>query len=168
VWVGDDREHGPRRRVDGDRAGFRSAPPDEPERDLGELFARITQRLIEAERPILDRHGLAMWPYIVLVRLARSPASTQQELARQIGYDKTRLIRILDELGEAGLIERVPDPNDRRARIVTVTDTGRERLIAVRAEIRTMESEFLARLSDAQQRSLRRALDSLLDPPLRT
>jgi DNA-binding MarR family transcriptional regulator len=135
---------------------------DECEHDLGELFARITQRLVEAERPILDRHGLAMWPYVVLARLARSPASTQLELAREIGYDKTRLIKILDELGEAGLIERVPDPEDRRARIVTLTDAGRERLTAIRAEIRAMEAEFLATLSAAQQRSLRRVLAGLL------
>jgi DNA-binding MarR family transcriptional regulator len=138
--------------------------PEECERDLGELFALITQRLIEAERPILDRHGLAMWPYIVLVRLARSPTSSQLELARLIGYDKTRLIKILDELGEAGLIARVPDPDDRRARIVTLTDAGHERLSAVRAEIRAMESEFLAPLSQAQKRSLRRVLAGLIAP----
>jgi DNA-binding MarR family transcriptional regulator len=133
------------------------------ERDLGELFARITQRLIAAERPILDRHGLAMWPYVVLASLARSPASTQLELARQIGYDKTRLIKILDELAADGLIERVPDPEDRRARIVTLTDSGRELVAKVRAEISAMESDFLASLSESQQRSLRRVLAALLE-----
>ena len=139
-------------------------PQVDNDRDLGELFARITQRLIAAERPILDRHGLAMWPYVVLARLARSPASTQLELARQIGYDKTRLIKILDELGDVGLIERLPDPEDRRARVVRLTDTGRELVTTVRAEIRLMESEFLAALSAREQQSLRRVLDGLLDP----
>ena len=128
------------------------------DRDLGELFARITQQLIAAEGPILQRHGLEMWPYVVLARLERRPASTQLELATQIGYDKTRLIKILDELSDAGLIERRPDPSDRRARIVTLTDAGRERVGAVRAEIRRMEDDFLAGLSDAQQRALRRVL----------
>jgi DNA-binding MarR family transcriptional regulator len=132
------------------------------DRDLGELFARITQRLIAAEQPILDRHGLQMWPYVVLARLARSPASTQLELARQIGYDKTRLIKILDDLGEAGLIERVPDPDDRRARIVTLTDAGRDLVTSVRSEIRAMESNFMAPLGEPEQRSLRRVLAGLL------
>ena len=133
------------------------------DRDLGELFARITQRLIAAERPILDRHGLAMWPYVVLARLARSPASTQLELAQQIGYDKTRLIGILDELGDAGLIARLPDPEDRRARTVALTDAGRELVATVRAEIRAMEAEFLGGLGDREQSSLRRVLGGLLD-----
>ena len=133
------------------------------DRDLGELFARITQMLIAAEQPILDRHGLAMWPYVVLARLARSPAYTQLELARQIGYDKTRLIKILDQLAASGLIERIPDPEDRRARIVRLTDSGRELVTAVRAEIRAMEAEFLAPLSEPQRRSLRQMLGALLD-----
>ena len=135
----------------------------EDDRDLGELFARITQLLIAAERPMLDRHGLAMWPYVVLARLARSPASTQLELSRQIGYDKTRLIKILDDLGDVGLIERLPDPEDRRARIVTLTDAGRELVTAVRADIRAMESEFLGGLSERERHSLRRVLGALLD-----
>ena len=135
----------------------------EDDRDLGELFARITQQLIDAERPILDRHGLAMWPYVVLVRLARSPAATQLELARQIGYDKTRLIKILDELGAAGLLERGADPDDRRARIVTLTDSGRELVTKVRTEIRAMEAEFLAGLSEREQRALRSVLSGLVD-----
>ena len=131
------------------------------DRDLGELFARITQRLIDAEQPLLEKHGLAMWPYVVLARLERRPASTQLELATQIGYDKTRLIKILDELSDAGLIERRPDPSDRRARIVSLTAAGHERVRAVRSDIRRMEDDFLAELSDAQQRELRRVLHEL-------
>lgn len=137
---------------------------DENDRDLGELFARITQRLIAAERPLLERHGLEMWPYVVLASLAQRPASTQLELATQIGYDKTRLIKILDELAGAGLIERRPDPADRRARIVTLTDAGRQRVHAIRADIRRMEGEFLAGLSASQERTLRRLLAELAGP----
>jgi len=135
-----------------------------PDRDLGELFARITQQLIAAERPILERHGLQMWPYVVLASLERRPASTQLQLATQIGYDKTRLIAILDDLGAAGLIERRPDPTDRRARIVSLTDAGRARLRAVRADIRVMEAGYLEGLSEAQARGLRRVLARLAGP----
>ena len=131
------------------------------DRDLGELFSRVTRRLVAAEQPILERHGLEMWPYVVLVALGRRPASTQLELARQIGYDKTRLITLLDELVEAGLVERRPDPSDRRARNVSLTTAGSERLAAARAEIRTMEESFLAGLGPASRRELRTILEGL-------
>ena len=134
------------------------------DRDLGEMFARITQRLISLERPILARHGLEMWPYVVLARLARGPAGTQLELANEIGYDKTRLIAILDDLVAEGLVERQPDPADRRARNVSLTPAGAERVAAVRSDIRAMEAEVLgAGLAAHQQRELRAMLEKLAD-----
>jgi DNA-binding MarR family transcriptional regulator len=112
--------------------------------DLGALFARITRRLIELERPILDAHGLTMWGYIALNRIASEPPSTQLALATAIGHDKTRLIRVLDTLEADGLITREPDPSDRRAKLVRITPHGAERHAAVVTAIRAMEKELLS------------------------
>src|SRR6266851_8240568 len=117
--------------------------------DLGALFARITRKLIAAERPLLEAHGLSMWAYIALAHLAREPAGTQLALARAIRYDKTRLIKLLDELERNGLLTRAADPSDRRARIVTLTQAGKARHAGARADIRAMEDEFLQDLSAA-------------------
>jgi DNA-binding MarR family transcriptional regulator len=129
--------------------------------DLGALCARVTRRLIDAERPLLQAHGLSMWAYVALTHLARAPAPTQMALAEQMRYDKTRLIAILDELAEDGLIERAPDPEDRRARIVRLTAAGRARHLQAQAEIRAMESEMLDGLSDIQRATLREVLAKL-------
>lgn len=129
--------------------------------DLGALFARITRRLADAERPLLDAHQLSMWSYVVLSHLARSPAGTQLELARAIGHDKTRLITLLDRLQDAGLITREPDPTDRRARVVQLTAAGRERHVAARAAIHAMEDRLLADLSAAERDNLRAVLPRL-------
>jgi DNA-binding MarR family transcriptional regulator len=128
---------------------------DDGEEDLGALFARVTRRLIDAERPLLREQGLSMWGYVALTRLIDAPAPTQLALADQMGYDKTRLIPVLDQLVADGLIERRPDPQDRRARIVALTGAGRERHAAARAAIRAMESELMAELSPGEQRTLR-------------
>ncbi len=129
--------------------------------DLGAQLARSTRRMIEAERPVLSRHGLTMWEYIVLSSLAQRRAGTQLALAEAIRYDKTRLIGLLDRLGSEGLIVRDPDPSDRRARIVSLTPKGRERLVAARREIHSMEDEVLAELSPKQRAILHTALAQL-------
>jgi DNA-binding MarR family transcriptional regulator len=131
------------------------------EEDLGALFARLTRRLIDAERPLLAEQGLSMWGYIVLSHLARAPAGTQLALATAIGYDKTRLIALLDELEAAGLVTRTPDPADRRARTVVLTEAGLERHAAARRAIRAMEDELLADVSATEATRLRRTLARL-------
>jgi DNA-binding MarR family transcriptional regulator len=129
--------------------------------DLGALFARMTRRLIDAERPLLDEHGLSMWAYIALSHLADRPAGTQLALATAMNYDKTRLIALLDDLERRGLVTRTPDPADRRARIVEVTAAGRRRHAAARADIRAMEDELLGDLTATQRTLLRQTLTEL-------
>ena len=135
--------------------------------DLAAMFARITRRLGDAERPLLERHGLTMWEYIVLSRLARRPVETQLELARRIGYDKTRLIALLDRLQSEGLIEREPDAADRRARNVRITKSGERRRAAAQRDIRAMEDGALA--NSAQTTAKRCSRSSSAWPcPLKT
>jgi DNA-binding MarR family transcriptional regulator len=129
--------------------------------DLGAVFAHITRRLIDAERPLLAAHGLSMWAYIALSHLTRRPAGTQLALAEAIGYDKTRLIGLLDELERDGLITRKPDPADRRARTVSLTAAGKRRHAAAQAAVRAMEDEFLSGLSATDRDRLRRTLTRL-------
>ena len=129
--------------------------------DLGAMFARITRRLIDAERPLLDAHGLTMWGYVALNRLARGPAETQLALAIAIGHDKTRLIAVLDALEADGLITREPDPSDRRARLVRITPAGAARHGAAVADIRAMEDELLGTLDPAERVTLLAVLPRL-------
>lgn len=132
--------------------------------DLGALFTRVTRRLIEAERPLLAAHGLTMWGYIALNRVQDRPASTQLALSRAMGYDKTRLIALLDTLEHDGLITREPDPADRRNRVVRITAEGTRRHAAAVADIRAMEAELLSALTATQRDTLLTALPRLADP----
>lgn len=128
---------------------------------MGALLAGATRRLIEEERPLLEAHGLTMWGYIALSRLAEEPAASQLLLAESMGYDKTRLITLLDALEADGLLTRQPDPTDRRARIIALTPTGRKLHRAARRSIQTMEKRLLSEVSDADIRRLRAVLGAL-------
>jgi DNA-binding MarR family transcriptional regulator len=130
--------------------------------DLGALLTRASRRLIEAEKPLLAARGLSMWGYIALSRLAsKGAAPTQLVLSQAIGYDKTRLIGLLDELERDGLVARAPDPSDRRARIVHITPRGRELHAAAVADIRAMEEDVLSELSEAERAMLLEVLPRL-------
>ncbi len=131
------------------------------DQDLGALFAQITRRLIEAERPLLAAEGLSMWEYIVLSELARRPAPSQLVLAQRIGYDKTRLIALIDGLGERGLILRTPDPADRRAHTITLTEHGATVHASARRRIREMEADLLEPFTKREGTTLRTILGQL-------
>jgi DNA-binding MarR family transcriptional regulator len=126
--------------------------------DLGSQFARITRRLIALERPLLDRHGVTMWEYVVLLRLRSAAAETQMQLAQAIHYDKTRLIALLDTLEQRGLVTREQGAEDRRARTVKLTRAGRAKVGAVQRDIHRMED---ALLTPEQLHSLQRLLVEL-------
>ena len=124
---------------------------------------RLLRAVIAAEQPILESHMLDMWEYAVLTALERGPARTQAELAAAVGRDKTRLIPLLDRLGMLGMVERAPDPADRRNRIVTLTDTGRATVRDCRAAIRAMEGRLLAGLAPEERSVFVAALERLAD-----
>jgi DNA-binding MarR family transcriptional regulator len=111
------------------------------------MLAELARQTVAAEQPVLDEHGLSMWGYIVLSALDRSPIRTQAALAEAIHADKTRIIPTLDELQEQGYIERTPDPDDRRARLLAITESGRSVKDAVQVAIQRGEERWLGQLS---------------------
>ncbi|MEU5591494.1 MarR family winged helix-turn-helix transcriptional regulator [Streptomyces sp. NPDC020298] len=135
--------------------------------DLAEMVAPLLRTLMAAEQPVLDAHGLTMWAYAVLLHLDDTPIRTQAALADAIRADKTRIIAVLDDLESRGLIRRRPDPDDRRARLLSLSAEGRQLRDAVQCAIQKGEERLLAHLPAADRdgflRGLR-ALSALTEP----
>ncbi|GAA4946298.1 MarR family winged helix-turn-helix transcriptional regulator [Actinoplanes utahensis] len=129
--------------------------------DLGAMMFRLGRRLLAMEQPILARHEVTMWAYAVLTALHESPMRTQAALADSIGADKTRLIRVLDDLQERDFITREPDPADRRVRLLALTTRGRRTHQAIVAEIRAAEAGLLATVPEPDQEAFLRTLVAL-------
>lgn len=125
------------------------------------MTSRLTRGLVAAELPVLARHQLSMWGYSVLNALDRGPAGSQAALAEAISADKSRLIVVLDELQARGLIERTPDPADRRSRLLSITAAGRRLRASVCGEIQRNEQRLLARLTAADRAAFLRGLQCL-------
>ena len=130
-------------------------------RDLAAMLQPLVRALVAAELPVLARHGISMWAYTVLNALDGGPARTQAALAQAIGADKTRIIGTLDELQDAGLITREPDPADRRARLLSITPAGRQIRAATQAEIQANENRVLSKLHADDRHAFFRAVEAL-------
>lgn len=125
------------------------------------MLAPLLRELMAAEQPVLDAHGLTMWGYVVLSALDRSAVRTQAALAEAIGADKTRIIRTLDDLQRQGFIEREPDPDDRRVRLLAITEAGRAVKDAAQREIQRGEERWLNELTAEERAVFLRALKRL-------
>ena len=69
----------------------------------------------------------------VLLNVVRDPGISQQELARRLLVARSNISMLITELERSGMVERRPDPNDRRARQIHPTKTGKA--LAAQAEI---------------------------------
>ena len=69
--------------------------------------------------------GITRAQWAVLVRMERSEGLNQTELADMLDLQPITLTRLLDKLSDSGLIERRPDPGDRRAKRLFLTPAAR-------------------------------------------
>jgi DNA-binding MarR family transcriptional regulator len=96
--------------------------------------------------------------YQVLAAVARSDPRSQLELASHLGLDRTVMTYLLDDLAAAGLVERRPDPADRRVRRVVATEAGLKLLEDLSHRLLAAEDHVLAALEDQRDREAFRAM----------
>ena len=109
--------------------------------------------------------------YQVLSAAVRGKVNSQLALAQHLGVDRTVMTYLLDDLEAAGLIERRPDPADRRARRVVATDAGMKLLAALGDRLCSAEAHLLAPLDERERETFRAQIRLLAtglnasDPP---
>ncbi|MGH2871945.1 MAG: MarR family transcriptional regulator, partial [Solirubrobacteraceae bacterium] len=79
-----------------------------------------------------------------------------------LAVDRTTMVALVDALERAGMVARRHDPADRRGRRVTLTRAGADALRAAHDAVASVEEEFLAPLTEAEQRQFRRLLAKLV------
>lgn len=124
---------------------------------LMRAFVAIDRRIEQALRP----HGLTHPQFEVLAHLRRVHGPAQLDLSQSLLLDKGNLCGILNRLAEDGLVERRPDPVDRRYNRVYLTTRGREVLATVIPEIDMVLEGAFGAFGPEEQDGLRRALGRL-------
>jgi len=106
-------------------------------------------------------HGMRGYHFRVLAALDQYGASSQAEVGRRTGIDRSDVVATVNELVARGLARRAPDRDDRRRNVITITARGRTTLTQVDTSLDEVQRELLAPLTEPEQRTLVRLLRKL-------
>jgi DNA-binding MarR family transcriptional regulator len=150
-------------------AAWRTERPDldtEPLHVLSRV-SRLARHLDRARRAVFSAHDMESWEFDVLTALRRAGPPYQLSpgrLLRATLVTSGTMTNRIDRLEGNGLVERHPDPQDKRGVLVRLTDAGRTHVDAAFDDLLGREHELLASLSHSDQSSLAGLLRSLLVP----
>ena len=128
------------------------------ETTIGRLLY-LTHRTVHEELDRrLSQHGASLWNWVLLKEAANAEGASQRELASHMGIEPPTLVRQLDKLAQDGLVERRPDPDDRRVVRVVVTPAGLDRLRELHEIVHELDDELRGILTKRDIEVLNRAL----------
>jgi DNA-binding MarR family transcriptional regulator len=123
--------------------------------DLGWALGMVFRSYVKAANHVVADLPGGPRGYQLLTIAARALEVTQLVIAQQLGVDRTVMTYLLDDLEEAGLVERRPDPADRRARRVVATEKGHLRLAELQQQLQLAEDHMLAALDEPERGTFR-------------
>jgi DNA-binding MarR family transcriptional regulator len=128
------------------------------EQTLGRLLYLAHREVHDELDGRLHEHGASIWNWVLLREAANAAGASQRELADLMRIEPPTLVRHLDKLAEEGLVERRPDPADRRVVRVVVTPAGRKRLAQLQTVVHEVDAELRGILTKRDAEVLARAL----------
>lgn len=114
----------------------------------------VRGRLDAVVRP----HGITVTQYTALTVLEQHPGMSSAQLARHSFVTAQAMDGIVRALGDAGFIERVRDPRNRRRMTISLSPAGTDLLAACRGDVDRIEDEAFAALSTGERGRLSRWL----------
>ena len=102
--------------------------------------------------------GVTRQQWRVLARLKREPGLRQVELAERLDMEPITLCRIVDRLEESGLVERRPDPSDRRAWRLELTEKAAPLVTQLRGLAHDLAEEIMEGMEESELGRLREEL----------
>jgi MarR family transcriptional regulator for hemolysin len=129
--------------------------------DLGWTLGTVFRAYLKATDIVVADLPGGHRGYQILATAVRAVPATQLSIAQQLGVDRTVMTYLLDDLERAGLIERRPDPSDRRARRIVATERGTADLVGLTARLAEVEEHLLVCLDDSERVTVRALLRRL-------
>src|SRR6478735_847355 len=130
-------------------------------------ISRLARHLDLARREAFNAHAIESWEFDVLAALRRAGAPYEQSpgrLLRETLVTSGTMTNRVDRLSSRGLVERYPDPDDRRGVIVRLTSEGKATVDAAFSALLEAERELLDTLPERDRAKLASLLRTLLAP----
>ena len=131
------------------------------ETDLGDLVMRVARALRHRGAQAMAPWDLAPHHARALRVVGRHDGIRPGELAGHLRVAPRSVTDVVDALEQRGLLERRPDPDDRRATVLALTASGRSLVAEVDAARRADAHTYFAALSARDREALRRILTTL-------
>lgn len=141
------------------------APPRRTER-VGQLLFVASQAASGLATKCLEPLGLNPRSWGVLSTITESGPCTQIQLATALAIDRSAMVYLIDGLEAAGLVERLRNPDDRRAFLITLTDAGRRTQRRAADALTAAQETLLQPLSKGERDELRQLLGRIVDHAL--
>ena len=138
---------------------WRLARPDLDPSPIGIVgrVSRLARELEQRLEPVYKAHGLEPGWHDVLATLRRTGPPYRlrpTDLTDALMLTSSGTTKRLDRLEHAGLIQREPDPDDRRGTLITLTSAGHELIDSVTEAHLANERRLLSALDEREQRDL--------------
>src|SRR5690242_2437971 len=114
--------------------------------------AALRGRDLVAER--LGTEGVRRPHFSVLVSLADDGPASQAELGRRVWIDRSDMVAVLNDLEQAGLVERARDERDRRRNVITLTRAGKQARERLEQRVAEAQAALLEPLTDDERAQL--------------
>ena len=121
---------------------------------LGLLLVQLGFLAARQFGELLAPLGLEQRQAGMLLRLAAREGTSQQALGNLLGLNATRMVFLVDELEQRGLVERRRNPADRRSHALYLTDRGRDALRQAQQAMAVHERSLGAALTEAERGQL--------------
>lgn len=132
--------------------------------DTAFLLARANANSLTAAHAALEPYGLRVRSYSVLSLAVTEARLSQRDIAEFLRLDPSQVVALLDDLQQRALVNRVPDPKDRRTKVVVATAEGRKVFVGAEEAVRAAECQTLSPLTSGERQLLRELLHRLAFP----
>lgn len=141
---------------------MKKAPAVDLEQLPGHHIRRLQQIAVAIFLQETEGTGITPVQYAALQTVANQPGLDQRTLARSIGFDTSTIAGVIDRLEARGLMQRNASPEDRRVRLLTLTDEGQRLLATVLPGMQRAQTRMLAPLPEAERAEFMRMLRTLV------
>ncbi|WP_127505446.1 MarR family winged helix-turn-helix transcriptional regulator [Actinoplanes solisilvae] len=136
--------------------------------DFGAALGTLLRSYTDRVGPKLGDFPHGSRGYQTLSEVVHGQVPSQATLAARLGIDRTMMTYLIDDLEKAGLVERRPNPDDRRQRRIVATELGRESIAKLCIQVTEAEEAALDGLDATERALFRRLLDKASGSPQHT